>query len=124
VSNYVGSSNGFWIGADSCCSEGLVGFVDEVKVYNRALTADEIAAEAVAVDVINSTTANSSFIVAPGATVGARNVTVTTPGGTSSPVPFTVTTPSTGFLVSPNTGSIAGGTRVLITGTNFSSPNV
>ena len=48
-------------------------------------------------------------------------VTVTTPGGTSSPVPggFTYEAAPTVASLAPSAGSTAGGTSVTITGTNF-----
>src|SRR5262249_34238022 len=66
----------------------------------------------------------TSFTIAANAAPGARNVTVTTAGGTSGAVTFPVTQAATGFTVSPATGNIAGGIGVVITGSNFTSSNV
>src|SRR4029078_9398286 len=73
----------------------------------------------------NTTTAKATFIIDPAASTTARSVTVTTPSGTSNPITFTVTPAvPAGFTLSPIIGTMAGGTRVLITGSNFTSPNV
>jgi hypothetical protein len=65
--------------------------------------------------------------VAGGATASSRTVTVTNPDGqarTSASGIFTIT-PGGSFVtvtgINPNNGSVAGGTPVLITGTNFQS---
>jgi hypothetical protein len=60
--------------------------------------------------------------ISAGAAAGARNVTVTAPGGTSNAVTFTVTVPPVGLTgISPTTG--AGGTTqaVTLTGISFTS---
>jgi hypothetical protein len=48
--------------------------------------------------VVNSTTLTCDFVIAVGAEIGSRNVTVSHTGGTSSPQPFMVGFPSD-FLV-------------------------
>ncbi|MEU8569589.1 IPT/TIG domain-containing protein [Streptomyces pathocidini] len=50
---------------------------------------------------------------------GTVNVTVTTPGGTSNAVPYTYVAAPTITSVVPNTGPLAGGNTVTITGTGF-----
>ena len=50
------------------------------------------------VTVVNSTTITATFTITATATLGGRNVTVTTPGGTSNPVTFTVVAPPQGTL--------------------------
>ena len=69
---------------------------------------------------VNSDT--SITATAPAASAGAVDVTVTTPGGTSatsSADNFTYQNAPTVTSVSPNSGSTAGGTSVVITGTDF-----
>ncbi len=76
-----------------------------------------------AVTVNSATQLTTSFIIDSAATLGARNVTVTTAGGTSSPLTFTINAAApTLTTVSPNTG--VGGTTVTpvtLTGTNFAA---
>jgi hypothetical protein len=45
--------------------------------------------------VVNATTVTATFAIAAGATPGAQNVTITTPGGTSGSVVFTITSAPT-----------------------------
>ncbi len=59
-------------------------------------------------------------IVAPAGTAGVVNVTVTTPAGTSTAVPYTyVDYAPVISTLSPNQGSKAGGTTVIVTGMNL-----
>jgi YVTN family beta-propeller protein len=75
-----------------------------------------------------SQSATSIVVTVPASllvTAGNVSVTVTNPapgGGTASQT-FTIDPAST-FTLSPSNGSIAGGTRVLITGSNFNSSSV
>jgi hypothetical protein len=69
--------------------------------------------------VVNDTTIT---VTTPPNTTGAHNVQVTTPIGQSPKVPadlFTYTGPPAVTAVSPNSGPLAGGTNVTITGTGF-----
>jgi hypothetical protein len=70
---------------------------------------------------VNATTVTATFTVAPTATLGAINVTVTTPAGTSNAVTFRVTAPPVPTLTSIAPSSELRGTPlpVLLTGTNF-----
>jgi hypothetical protein len=69
---------------------------------------------------VSSTWVNASFAVAANAAPGARAVTVTTAGGTTSSVPFTVSGPPPSLIgVNPDAGSTEGGALVTITGTNL-----
>ena len=72
---------------------------------------------------ISSTSLQVTFTVDAGAAPGPRNVTVTTPGGTSKPLPFTVNSPAAGAptltSVSPNQGIRGTTVDVTLTGTNF-----
>jgi len=67
---------------------------------------------------VNSDTSVSATInIAAGAAAGARNVTVTAPGGTSNAVTFTVTVPPAGlFSIAPNTGARGTAQPVVLTG--------
>jgi len=68
------------------------------------------------VTVINPT---SLTFITPAHAAGAANVTVTTPGGTSSPSTYTYVAPPTIATLSPNTGLMGGGTLVSVSGSNF-----
>jgi prepilin-type processing-associated H-X9-DG protein len=80
---------------------------------------------AVTSGMINSSNATANTItltsLAPAGTAGTSvNVTVTTPGGTStSTVPYSFVAVPAVTGVSPNAGPTAGGTSVVITGTSF-----
>jgi hypothetical protein len=56
--------------------------------------------------VVNDTTVDATFTISPTAALTARNVTVTTPTGTTTPVTFTVVNPGTPILssITPNSG--------------------
>ncbi|MEE4588930.1 IPT/TIG domain-containing protein, partial [Streptomyces antimycoticus] len=56
---------------------------------------------------------------APAGPASAVNVTVTTPGGTSNPLPYIYVAAPTVASVSPQFGPAAGGTTVIITGSNL-----
>ncbi|MFF9815919.1 IPT/TIG domain-containing protein, partial [Streptomyces sp. NPDC014006] len=58
--------------------------------------------------------------VSPAHAAGAVAVTVTTPSGTSNPVDFTYVAAPSVSGVSPNQGSVSGGTTVTLTGVNLS----
>jgi hypothetical protein len=69
------------------------------------------------VTVVNDSTVTATFAIAPFATPGARNVTVTAPGGNSNAVTFTVTVPPAGlFSIMPNTGARGTTQAVTLTG--------
>ena len=74
--------------------------------------------------VVGSTTSlTASFVIDAAAAVGARTVTVTTPGGTSGAQPFTINAPApvapTLTSVAPNLGTQGATVPVTLTGTNF-----
>lgn len=74
-------------------------------------------AAATAVTVVNDTTVTA---VTPSGTAGAKNVTVTTPGGTVTRVNgYTYIAAPTLTAHSPDKGTHAGGTSVTLTGTNL-----
>jgi hypothetical protein len=68
--------------------------------------------------VVNSTTVTATFAITAGATLGARNVTVVTPGGTSGNVTFTVLG-ATLTSIAPNAGVRNTAVNVTITGTTL-----
>ena len=71
---------------------------------------------------MSDTQVSASFNIAPTATLGARSVTVTTPGGTSNAVTFTVTAPPpTLTSMSPNSGALGYSVPVTLTGTWLAS---
>jgi hypothetical protein len=87
----------------------------------------------------SSTSLTASFVLDAGAEIGARNVTVTTPGGTSGARSFTIDPPPpTLASVSPTSGVqgttvsvtltgtdfISGGTTVAVSGSNVTVSNV
>jgi len=71
------------------------------------------------VTVVNDTTVRANFAIAPTTVLGAKNVSVTTPGGISNPVTFTVGGPSL-TSIAPNTGVRGTSVSVTLTGTNLS----
>jgi hypothetical protein len=74
------------------------------------------------VSLTSSTQITATLNIAAGAALGARNVSVTTTGGTSSPVTFTVnagTLVPTLTSVSPASGTQGSTVNVTLTGTNF-----
>jgi hypothetical protein len=73
------------------------------------------------ITVVNSTTVTATFTIAGNAGIATRNVSVTTPGGTSNTVAFAVTAPPPPTLtsVTPNTGTRGSTVPVTLSGTNF-----
>ena len=70
---------------------------------------------------VTATTVSTTFTIAPTATLGGRNVTVTTGAGTSNAVVFTVVAPAVPTLSSILPATEVRGTSqaVVLTGTNF-----
>ncbi len=70
---------------------------------------------------VNSTTVTANFVIAKGATVGARAVAVVTPSGTTNTLSFGVTAPLPPTLTSitPNSGVIGTSVNVSIVGANL-----
>ncbi len=68
----------------------------------------------------NATTVTATFTITAGAALGARNVTVTTPGGTSNAVTFTIVAPVL-TSVTPHIGARSTVVPVVIAGSGFSS---
>jgi IPT/TIG domain len=89
--------------------------------YFTGATAVKFGSSAATAVTINSTGTSITATSPPGS--GTVDVTVTTPSGTSAASPadqFTYgTPPPTVSSVSPSGGTVAGGTSVVITGTNF-----
>ncbi len=72
------------------------------------------------INVVSDTTVTATFTISAGAARTARNVTVTTPGGTSNAVTFTVVAPVL-TSVTPNTGSRNSSVPVAIAGSGFTA---
>jgi large repetitive protein len=70
--------------------------------------------------VVNDTTVTATFTITAIAAQTARNVTVTTPGGTSNAVTFTIVAPVLGS-VTPNSGLRGTAVPVTIAGSGFSA---
>jgi hypothetical protein len=70
---------------------------------------------------VSATTVTATFTIANLATLGARAVRVSTPGGNSNPVTFTVTAPPAPTLtsISPTSGARGTSVNVTFTGTNL-----
>ncbi len=82
-------------------------------------TAVKFGSTAATTFTVNSATQITA--TSPAETAGAVTVTVTTVGGTaSSPSQFTYTAAPTLSAITPTSGALGGGTKVTITGTNFS----
>ena len=74
------------------------------------------------VSVSSGTSLTADFVIASGAALGDRNVTVTTAGGTTAAKTFTVNPPApTLTAISPTSGVQATTVAVTLTGTNFVS---
>ncbi|MGE5644760.1 MAG: DUF4082 domain-containing protein, partial [Acidobacteriota bacterium] len=75
------------------------------------------------VTVVSATQITANFVIGASATTGARNVTVTTTGGTTGAVTFTVSAAAAPTLTAVNPASGVRGTTVpvTLTGTNFVS---
>jgi hypothetical protein len=73
--------------------------------------------------VVSDTTITANFTISPTAALTARNVTVTTAAGPTTPVTFTVVTPGTPTLtsLSPNSGVRGTPHTVTLTGTGFTA---
>ena len=72
---------------------------------------------ATGITVVNATTITATT---PAGTAGAKDVVVTTPGGSGTGTGlFTYAAASTVTAINPTSGPLAGGTAVTITGTNF-----
>jgi hypothetical protein len=70
--------------------------------------------------VVNDTTVTATFTITAGATLGARNITVTTPTFTSGAVTFTVSGPTL-TAISPTSGYRGATVPVTITGTGLAT---
>ncbi len=91
---------------------GLTGTV-AVNVSGNGITVGSLS-------VVGDTTVNVTFDISAGASAGARNVTVTAPGGTSNAVTFTVTVPPAGlFSINPTQGARGTTQGVTLTGISF-----
>jgi hypothetical protein len=108
-------------------SSGQQGTVVNVTLTGTNLTlasAVNVSGTGIAVSnvvAVNATTVTATFTIAPNATLSARNVTVTTPAGTSNAVTFTVVAPPAPTLtsLSPNFELRGTAVNVTLTGTNF-----
>jgi hypothetical protein len=70
------------------------------------------------VTAVNATTVTATFTIAAGANQSARNVTVTTPGGTSNAVVFTIVAPVL-TSITPSTGNRSTSVPVSLVGSGF-----
>jgi len=95
-----------------------------VTLYGTGLTGATAVAvsgagvTASGVTVVNDTTLRANFAITATAAVGARNVTVTTPNGTTNPITFTVETPTLSFIV-PTQGARGTSVNVTLYGTGL-----
>ena len=70
--------------------------------------------------VANPTSVSATFVIAPTAILGQRNVTVTTSSGTSGEKIFTVLPPPPTFTaITPSSGMLGGSVNVTLSGTDF-----
>jgi hypothetical protein len=103
-------------------SSGFRGVTVPVSIFGNALdggTLNAIPGITFSGTVVTSTLITTSFVIDPAATLGARNIIVTTPGGTpSNALIFNVTvTPPVLTNIAPNTGAAGTTVPVTITGT-------
>ncbi|PWD51788.1 hypothetical protein C8046_15180 [Serinibacter arcticus] len=90
-------------------------------VPGAVVTVDGIEVPAADVTVVSET---ELTYVSPAHPAGAVDVTVTTPGGTSAPLTFTYLDAPTAGSLTPDSGPIAGGNLVVVTGTGFTPGTV
>jgi hypothetical protein len=92
----------------------LLAGTSAVNVSGSGITVSSVIA-------VSATTVTATFTIAPNATLSARNVTITTPAGTTNAVTFTVVAPPapTLALIAPNSGVRGSAAAVVLTGTNF-----
>jgi len=83
-----------------------------VNVSGTGVTVSNLA-------VVNSTTVTATFTMSATATLSARTVSVTTPGGTTNTVTFTVVNPPTLTTIAPASGARGAAVAVTLTGTNL-----
>jgi hypothetical protein len=107
-------------------TSGVQGTVVNVTITGTGLTgatAVNVSGGGITVGplTVTATTITTTFTIAPTATLGARNVTVTTPAGTTNAGTFTVVAPPAPTLTSIAPSSETRGTsaNVVLTGTNF-----
>ncbi len=108
-------------------STGVQGTVVPVTISGTTLTlasAVNVSGTGIVVSnvvAVSASTVTATFTIAPNATLGARNVTVTTPAGVSNAVTFTVIAPPAPTLASltPNTELRGTSVNVTLAGTNF-----
>jgi YVTN family beta-propeller protein len=85
-----------------------------------AITVGGTGVTVTSIVVSSSTSVTATLVIDPAAATGARNVTVTTAGGSTGAVPFTITSSApTLTSVSPSTGGQGFSVPVTLTGTNF-----
>jgi len=108
--NYIGDNTGVQIGGDVCCTgENFPGLIDEVSIYNRALTPGEIAA------IFEAGSAGKCILSVPTLTITVSNASMTY-GGT---VPSLGVSYS-GFVHGDTPASLTTAPSVLTTGTSNS----
>ena len=90
------------------------GFVQgaQISIANAGVTAANIV-------VVSATEITATFTVAPNASLGPANVTVTTVSGASGPVTFTVLAPLKLTSITPAAGAQGAGVPVTLTGAGF-----
>src|SRR6185436_13331138 len=89
--------------------------------FTSGMTASAGSGITTSLTVLTTTLALGTFTVSPSAVLGDRNVTVTTPGGTSNPRIFSVTpfNAPTISSIRPNSATAGSTVEVSLTGTNF-----
>jgi len=90
--------------------------VNTINVGGTGITVTQI-------NVVSPTTIVADFAIAANAAIGARNVSITTPGGTSGNQTFTIN-PAAPVLssISPGAGAVGAQVPVIFNGLNFAAP--
>ena len=107
-------------------STGVIGSAVPVTITGTNLASDVVinAGPSITVNnitVVSATQVTATFNIAATASPGQANVTVTTPGGTSTSSPFAITNGPTLTSISPTSGVQGTNVPVTLTGTNFAA---
>ncbi len=106
-------------------ARGIAGFTTIVTLtgthFVAGATAVSVSGTGVAVDSVNvlsTSLLTASLTINSAAALGLRNLTATSPNGTSNAVSFSIETVAVNS-VQPSSGAVAGGTRIVVTGQNL-----
>jgi hypothetical protein len=100
-------------------------FGNHFDMYSGGPTVNTISGVTVSIYSYGTQQINATFTISSDATLGARTVTVTTTGGTSSGITFIVVPPTpTLSSISPPSGTVGTTVPITLTGTNLSGATI